>query len=89
MRTLRLSLVGTVVLTLVVGLGGAVLAQMDADADAVYVTPVSDEESERCWMLRQAIRKRLIVVFHNRPPPSLSRASSVGAKRLRSRGSSA
>jgi hypothetical protein len=43
MRTLRLSLVGTVILVLLGGLGGASLAQMDEDADAVYVTPVSDD----------------------------------------------
>lgn len=43
MRTLRLSLVGTVVLTLLGAMGGAVLAQMDADADAVYVVRVSEE----------------------------------------------
>jgi hypothetical protein len=41
MRTLRLSLIGTVILVLLGGLGGAALAQMDADADAVYTTLVS------------------------------------------------
>jgi hypothetical protein len=38
MRTLRLSLVGTVILALLGGLGGAVLAQMDVDPEAVYFT---------------------------------------------------
>jgi hypothetical protein len=38
MRTLRLFLAGTVILALLGGLGGAALAQMDEDADAVYVT---------------------------------------------------
>ena len=43
MRTLRLSLAGTVILMLLGGLGGVAMAQMDADADAVYVTVVSEE----------------------------------------------
>jgi hypothetical protein len=43
MGTLRLSLVGTVILALLGGASGVVLAQMDADADAVYVTRVSME----------------------------------------------
>jgi hypothetical protein len=42
MRTLRLSLVGTVILVLLGGLGGASLAQMDEDADAVYVTVTAE-----------------------------------------------
>ena len=46
MRTLRLSLVGTVILMLLGGLGGVVVAQMDEDADAVYVTQVSTEPGE-------------------------------------------
>ena len=44
MSTLRLSLIGTVTLVLLGGLGSAALAQMDAEADAVYVTWVSDGE---------------------------------------------
>ena len=44
MRTLRLSLIGTVMLALLGGLGSAALAQMDVEADAVYVTWVSDGE---------------------------------------------
>ena len=43
MRMLRLPLAGTVILALLGGLSGAVLAQMDADADAVYVTRDSKE----------------------------------------------
>ena len=43
MRTLRLSLTGTVILALLGGAGGVAIAQMDAEADAVYVTPVSEE----------------------------------------------
>jgi hypothetical protein len=43
MRTLRLWLAGTLTVMLLGGLGGAVVAQMDADADAVYVTRVSME----------------------------------------------
>jgi len=38
MRTLRLSLVGTVIMALLGGLGGTVMAQMDAYPEAVYFT---------------------------------------------------
>jgi hypothetical protein len=44
MRTLSLSLAGTAILALLGGLGGTALAQMDADAEAVYATWVSDGE---------------------------------------------
>ena len=37
MRTLRLSLVGTVIVALLVGLGGAVLAQADYPTAGVWV----------------------------------------------------
>ncbi len=42
MRTWRLSFVGTVILALLGGLGGVAVAQMDEDADAVYVTIVAE-----------------------------------------------
>jgi hypothetical protein len=38
MRTLRLSLAGTLTLALLGGMGGAVMAQMDAEPEAVYFT---------------------------------------------------
>ena len=38
MSTLRLRLAGMVMMALLVGVGGAALAQMDEEADAVYVT---------------------------------------------------
>lgn len=44
MRTMRLSVAGTVILALLGGLGGVALAQMDTDAEAVYATWVSDGE---------------------------------------------
>jgi hypothetical protein len=55
MHTLRLSLVGTIILVLLGGPSGAV-AQMDADADAVYVTPVSGEtvSMDIGWVSRTA-----------------------------------
>lgn len=43
MRSLRLSLMGTVILALLGGMGGAVVAQMDAEADAVYTTFLTTE----------------------------------------------
>ena len=46
MRTLRLSLVGTVIVALLVGLGGAVLAQADYSTAGVWVT---QEEERDCW----------------------------------------
>ena len=46
MRTLRLSLVGAIILVSLGGLGSAVVAQMDEDADAVYITQVSTEPGE-------------------------------------------
>jgi hypothetical protein len=53
MRTLRLSVVGTVILVLLGGLGGVAVAQMDADADAVYVTitaePRDVTEPSQSW----------------------------------------
>jgi hypothetical protein len=42
MRTLRLSLAGTVMLALLVGPGGAVVAQMDGDPEAVYFTATGE-----------------------------------------------
>jgi hypothetical protein len=56
MRTLRLSLAATIIVVLLGGLGGAVMAQMDADADAVYVTPVSGEtvSMDIGWVSRTA-----------------------------------
>jgi hypothetical protein len=42
MRTLRLSLAGTVILVLLGGLSGAVVAQMDADPEAVYFTATGE-----------------------------------------------
>ena len=42
MRALRLSLVGTVILVLLGGLSGAVVAQMDADPEAVYFTATGE-----------------------------------------------
>ena len=42
MRTLRLSLVGTVILALLGGLSGTVMAQMDADPEAVYFTATGE-----------------------------------------------
>jgi hypothetical protein len=46
MRTVRLSLVGTVILVLPVGLGGAVLAQADYSTTGAWVT---QEEEQHCW----------------------------------------
>ena len=42
MRTFRLSLTGTVILALLGGLGSAVVAQMDADPEAVYFTATGE-----------------------------------------------
>jgi hypothetical protein len=42
MSTLRLSLTGTVILVLLAGLSGAVVAQMDADPEAVYFTATGE-----------------------------------------------
>jgi hypothetical protein len=46
MRTLRLSLVGTLMLVLLGGLGSAVVAQMDADPEAVYFTATGQVTDE-------------------------------------------
>lgn len=46
MRTLRLSVAATATLTLLVGLGGAVLAQADHSTAGVWVT---QEEEQDCW----------------------------------------
>ena len=46
MRRLRLALVGTVMLALLAGLGGAVLAQADHSTAGVWVT---QEDEQGCW----------------------------------------
>ena len=67
MRTLRLSLAGTVTLALLGGLSGAVVAQMDADGDAVYTTFVTmepasfDSGSVNCGESRCSLRDGVAV----------------------------
>jgi hypothetical protein len=64
MRTLRLSLVGSVILVLLGGLGGVVVAQMDADPEAVYFTATGqvadlvygmESEGESLWSSRDGV----------------------------------
>jgi hypothetical protein len=46
MRTLRLSLIGTVILGLLVGVGGAVMAQAEEDADQMTAQMLNDMLTE-------------------------------------------
>lgn len=64
MRTLRLSLVWAVILVLLGGLSGAVVAQMDADPEAVYFTATGEvtelvygieSEGESLWSSRDGV----------------------------------
>ena len=84
MRTLRLSLVGTVILAVLGGLGGSVIAQEGDDTEQALIKPVSgtlttsqfDDSDEEYWVdpdgARHARGARLEEVYEyddDRLPP--------------------